>query len=460
MNAPAPWYNIERVSQPGSVVLKSWMAEREMARTKSVQASVPISQITSGTEMYDILTGGFGFGGAGVPVTEQTVMAVGAVYACLGLIGGALSALPFHLYKRQGEGRERYDSDMWWLFNESPWGSWTAAAAWQYAVQSIALKGDGYWRIRRVTPYTNAIEGFEPYHPDCVQALRDKKTGRNIYRMRDLFGDEVLLDQDDVLHFPGQGFDGLRSISAIRAALRPAAGIALAADEYAGAFFKNGARPDFALEIPGKLDPEQTKVIRQSWAERHGGASNAHLPAILAGGMKVQELTMNMEDAQLLMTREFQVEDIARILGVPPHMIGATSKTTSWGTGLQQQSLGFVRYTLGRYIKPISQEINRKIWPKSRIYFGEFNRDALLDGDSKEQSEYFSKALGGPGAQGYMSVNEVRKLKNLPPLPYAWADTVQRASTAVKPKDQAQDQESDQTQGEDNAQSDATPAGE
>lgn len=411
MNATATWYNAERVSQPGSVILQAWKADRDAARA---QASIPVSSVTRGTEMFDILTGGFGMAGTGIPVTEHTAMCVSAVYACVGLIGGAIAALPFHIFKRVGEGRERQDSDLWWLFNESPWNNWTAASAWSFVAQSIALKGDGFWRIRRVTPYTNAIAGFQPYHPDTVQPFRHD--GRVVYRLVNDDGTVEIVDQDDMLHFPGVGFDGLRSLTPIRAALRVPAGIALAADEFAGAFFKNGARPDFALKTEGKLDEAQAKLLRETWAARHGGPSNSHLPAILTGGLEVQQLTMSAEDAQLLSTRKFQVEDIARIFGVPPHMIGYTEKTTSWGSGVEQMSIGFVRYTLSRYLDAIQQEINRKVWPRSLRVYGEFNRDALLEGDAKAQAEYFAKALGGPGTQGWMTINEVRRLKNLKPI--------------------------------------------
>ena len=409
----APWYNAERVSQPGSVILNEWKAQREAAR-RGPQASTPISQITPGTDMFDILTGGYGLGNVGIPVTEQSIMAIGAAYACVGLIGGALAALPFHLYRRSKNGRERYDNDLWWLFNESPYGSWTAAAAWQHAAQSIALKGDAFWRIIRASKLSPSVVGFEPIHPDKVQVVHED--GRNYYLTQNDKAKIETLDQDDMLHFTGIGFDGKRSITPIRAALRPAGGIALAADEYASAFFKNGARPDFALTTPGKLSDEAAKLLRATWSARHGGASNAHQPAILTGGLDVKQLTMSAEDAQLLLTRQFQVQDIARIFGVPPHMIGYTEKNTSWGSGVEQMSIGFVRYTLRRYIDAIQQEINRKIWPKSRVFFGEFNVDALLEGDSKTQADYMGKALGGPGSQGWMTINEVRRLKNLKPI--------------------------------------------
>lgn len=365
--------------------------------------------------MYEVLTGNYGLAGAGVAVSEQSAMCVSAVYASIGLLGGAVATLPFNQFERTDGGLDRYDSDLWWLFNEQPWENWTAASAWSYAVQSIGIKGDGYWRIRRVTPYTNAIQGFEPYHPDRVRAQRYQ--GRNVYTMFNEDGTVDTIDQDDILHFPGLGFDGLRSITPIRAALRNSVGIALAADEFAGAFFRNGARPDFALTTDETLDDEVIDTLRRTWAEKHSGVGNSHLPAILEGGLKVQELTLSAEDAQLLMTRKFQIEDIARIYGVPPHMIGYTEKSTSWGAGIEQMSIGFLRYTLARYLDPMQQEINRKVWPRSRKIFGAFKRDALLQGDAKAQSEYHSKALGGPGAQGWMTIDEVRAEKGLKPVP-------------------------------------------
>jgi HK97 family phage portal protein len=407
----ATWSNAKRVSQPGSVVLQQWMAERSAG--KGVQAAMPVSDITRGTEMYDVLTGGLG-SMAGVSVTETSAMAVSAVYACVALIGGAVASMPFHQYKRTLDGRERYENDMWWLFNEQPYSTWTAASAWSFATQSVGLRGDGFWRIHRASPYSNTITGFEPLHPSRVGTLRED--GRNYYPIINDDGTNETVDQDDMLHFPGIGFDGLRSLTPVRAALRPAAGIALAADEYASAFFANGARADFALTAPGNLSKDQAELLRTTWASRHGGPRNAHLPAVLAGGLDVKQLTMSAEDAQLLESRKFQVEDVARVFGVPPHMIGHTEKTSSWGSGVEQMSIAFVRYTVGRYLDAMAQEINRKVWPKSRQIYGEHNRDSLLEGDATAQAAYFSKALGGPGTQGWMLINEVRRMKNLPPI--------------------------------------------
>lgn len=421
-----------------SRVLGSWLSTRPGAAQRAgIQASTAISEIVPGTEMYDVLTGAAMGGGTGLAVTERSAMASSAVYACVGLIGGAIAALPLHVYKRLDDGRDRYHTDLWWLLNEEPWPTWTAASAWSWAAQSIGLRGDGFWRIHRVTPWTNTIQGFEPLHPAGVDARR--VGGRNVYTYTDDEGRQVTVDQDDMLHFPGLGFDGLRSLTPIRAALRPTAGIALAADEYAGAFFRNGARHDFALATDSPLTKEQAQQIRAVWAERHQGLSSAHNIAVLHSGLKVQQLSMSAEDSQLLETRKFQVEDIARVFGVPPHMIGFTEKATSWGSGVEQMSIGFVRYTLRRYLDSIAQEINRKLWPRSRQIFAEHNTDALLEGDAKSQAEYLSKALGGPGAQGWMRVNEVRRLKNLPPVPGGEELVFSGSAAASKPTETKDD---------------------
>jgi HK97 family phage portal protein len=206
-------------------------------------------------------------------------------------------------------------------------------------------------------------------------------------------------------------------MSQIRNALRNSAGIALAADEYSGAFFSNGARPDIAIEMPDGPTPEQVEQYRQSWADRYQGASNAHKPALMTAGAKIHELTMNAEDAQLIATRQFQVEDIARIFGVPPHMIGHTQNTTSWGSGVEQMSIGFVKYTLQRHLVKFEQELNRKLFRGLQDrFFCEFQTAGLERGDYKTRNEGYRIGLGRAGEPAWLTVNEVRRLENLPPI--------------------------------------------
>jgi len=400
-----------KASQPGSVILNAWRAQREAERAGRVQASgeyVSLPDIRKGTELFEWMTGGMS--SAGVAVTEQSAMRVSAVYASINLIGGAIASLPLPVYERTLDGRQRAINDIWWLLNEQPHPAWSAATFWEYMAASKLLLGDAYARILRAGP---KIVGFEPLHKSRITTTRMEDLLLYIYREDD--GRTTVIEQSDMLHIPGPGFDGLTGMSQIRYALRNPAGIAMAADEYSATFFKNGSRPDFAIEVPTATQDQQ-EMIRRTWSDRHGGVSNSHLPALLVGGAKVHALTMNAEDAQLIDTRRFQVEDIARIFGVPPHMIGHTTAATSWGTGIEQMSIGFVKYTLQRHLVKFEQELNRKIWPSRQRYFVEFNTAGLERGDYKSRNEGYRIALGRAGEPGWMTVNEVRKLENMPPV--------------------------------------------
>lgn len=389
--------------------LKELRMAKEIAdlRSSGIQNSTPLSAITQGTSLYDMLTNGVSH--AGPVINEQTAMSVGAVYACVRLISGAIAGMPLPIYQSNKDGRDKIEHEYSQLLNRQPILTMSSAVFWEYVGYSMLLQGDAFAIIRR---RGEVAIGFEPVHP--LRVAVKNNDGRLAYTVFGVDSGGVTYDQDDILHFPGVGFDGLRSMSPIRYAAKQAIGIALAADEYSGRFFSNGARPDIVLEVPGTITQEQADVIRKSWVDRFGGVSNSHAPAIGAGGMKVHEITINAEDAQLIATRQFQVTDIARIYGVPPHMIGETEKSTSWGSGIEQMGIGFVKYTLRPHLNRIEQELNRKLFRNPKT-FVEFNVNGLIEGDSKAEAEYFGKALGGPGTQGWMSVNEVRRLKNLKP---------------------------------------------
>lgn len=419
---PAPWYNAARVAVPGSVILSAWKAEREAARAGATPAAVrnattyASSSGTQGSALYEWLTGAGALSTAGPAVTERTAMAVGAVYACIGLIGGAIASLPLQIYRRSKDGRERIDHDLWWLLNQQPTDSVSAAVFWEYLIWSLLLHGDAFASLHRPSPLSSRIIGFTPLHPLDVAVSATKFPGRLSYTVPAGAGGQTTgIDQSDILHIPGIGFDGCRGMSPLRHAARQTIGLALAADEYSARFFSNGARPDYVITTPNKMDEEQARIFRESWMARYAGIHNAHIPAILTGGGDVKTLSLNPEDAQLIETRNFQAGDIARFYGVPPHMIGLTDKATSWGSGIEQQGIGFVKYTLQRHLVKIEQEINRKCFGKASTDFAEFNTAGLERGDYKSRNEGYRIALGRAGEPGWMAVNEVRKLENLPP---------------------------------------------
>jgi HK97 family phage portal protein len=223
------------------------------------------------------------------------------------------------------------------------------------------------------------------------------------------------LDSADVIHLPSLGFDGLTSPSPITYAAREAIGTAIAAQENAGKFFSGGANFDYALKTAAKLDNGQLDQLKASLIARaqNGGRG----PLILTGGLEPAQLSVNSKDAEILATRLFTVEEICRIFGVPPHMVGHTDKTTSWGSGIEQQGIGFVRYTLQRHLTPIAQEVNSKLWPVRQKYFVEHITEALVRGDLKARYEAYRIALGRAGEQPFMDADEIRRKENMPPNP-------------------------------------------
>lgn len=373
---------------------------------------VEASGITPGTPAYEWLTGG----GLGIDraLSERQAMSVSAVYACVSLIGGAVASLPLHIYRRTVDGRERLTNDIWWALNEQMSAMWPAAVGWEFGLQSLLLHGDLFMRIDRASRISPNIVGFTPYHPLSVDVR--KIDGRLWYLLND-DGVIQVCDQDDMIHVPGPGFDGKRGLSQIRFALRQPANVAIDAGRQAANVLSSGMRPDLALIPPEntKLDAEQIKAARAQWVDRYSGEGKGSAPVVLSGGTKIERISLDAEDAQLLETRNFQVEDIARIFGVPPFMVGRMEKTTSWGSGVEAMGIGFTKYTLQRHLVKIEQEINRKCFKTVR-HFCEFDTKGLERGDIKTRNESYRIALGRAGEPAWMTVNEVRKAENLPPV--------------------------------------------
>lgn len=360
---------------------------------------------------------------AGVTVSSETARRVAAVSACVERIAGGISTLPCNVFERSWDaGRRRFvrreveEAPMWWLLNEQPCAAWTGAAHWNRLIEHKLLRGDHFTEIRR-RPDGSPVELVPlPWSSVVVSPMTLEVGSRLMYSVND--GLRVRgVDQDDMLHFPGFGFDGCRGRSVIGYAAHNATGNALAMDEYAGKFFAGGAHPSIVLQTDKGLTDQAIKQLREEFVSRYSGIQNAHRnPLVLANGVKATGISLTAEDAQLIEARKFQVIDIARAFGVPPHLIGETSASTSWGSGLESLGRGFVLYTLATHLTAIEQELNRKLF-RTVKRFVEFDRSALMQGDFAAQAAYYRAALGGPGSgKGWMSVNDVRNEKNLPPL--------------------------------------------
>lgn len=353
---------------------------------------------------------------AGMSVTPLSSMRVAAVYACVQKIAGAIATLPLHVYRTDGDinVREARD-DLWYKLNEQPSAQYTAASHWEGVSIAQLLRGDAYTWIRR--GMNNSIRELLPLPWGSVSPIRQSDGSVRYYLSLPEFSINTWLDSSEILHFPGFGFDGLKSMSVITHAARSAVGNALAMDQYSGKFFENGAHPSIVLTAPGKMSQEQIDKLQNVFISKYSGIENSHrLPLVLTEGLSAKEISLSAQDAQLLEARKFQVIDIARAFGVPPHMIGETSASTSWGSGIESMSRGFVTYTLQPHLVRIEQELNRKLFPRATGRFIKFDRDALIEGDSASQAAYNRAALGGPGTgMGWMSVDEIRKGKGLAP---------------------------------------------
>lgn len=357
-------------------------------------------------------------GAAGISVNATSAQRVSAAAACRQKIAGTISTLRLDVLKIDGDTEVKLPRDaLWYLLNEQPHSQYTATSHWDNKVSEQLFRGDGFTWIRR--RLNGSIAELMPLPWGSVQPWRMPDGSIRYFISLAEWGITTWLDPADILHFPGHGFDGLRSMSVISYGAKNAIGNALAMDEYSGKFFANGAHPSIILKTDKTMSPQQKTDLREAFATKYAGISNAHrLPLVLTEGLDAKEISLSAEDAQLLEARKFQVVDIARAFGVPPHMIGETSGSSAVGAGYEQQARDFVMHTLRLHLKRLEQELNRKLFPRDTGKFVRFDLGDLIEGDSKAQAEYNRAALGGPGTgPGWMSVNEVRKSKGLPPAP-------------------------------------------
>jgi HK97 family phage portal protein len=394
----------------GSRVLGAWLSEREGAAERAGIVALGENSASSATlSELTAMLGASSISASGASVTADSAMKVSAVYGCVSLIAGAIATLPLGVFERTAEGRDKADHPYWWLFNEQASEGWTSSAAIEYIISSKLFYGDGFGRLIRAKG--GRVLGWEPLHPLSVYPFRHD--GKILYRVTKSGEAPYTLDSSDVLHLPSLGFDGLTSPSPITYAAREAIGTAISAQQFSGQFFAGGANFDYALKTATKLTAEQLTQLTASLRSRAQNGPRG--PLILSGGLEPAQLSVNSKDAEILATRLFTVEEICRVFGVPPHMVGHTDKTTSWGSGIESQGIGFVRYTLQRHLTPMAQEINRKLWPVRERYFVEHITAALERGDLKGRYEAYRIAMGRAGEMPSMDANEARRLENMPP---------------------------------------------
>ncbi len=351
----------------------------------------------------------FFFGGttSGKTVNERTAMQTSAVYSCVRILAETIASLPLHTYKYTDNGKEKSpEHSLYNLLHSEPNPEMTSFLFRETLMSHLLLWGNAYAQIIR--DGRGKIVALYPLMPDKMTV--DRTTNGELFYKYQSDKGEIVLRKEDVLHIPGLGFDGLIGYSPIAMA-KNAIGMAIATEEYGAKFFANGANPGGVLEHPGIVkDP---KRVRDSWNAVYQGSENAHRVAVLEEGMKFQAIGIPPEQAQFLQTRKFQINEIARIFRIPPHMIGDLEKSSF--SNIEQQSLEFVIYTLDPWVIRWEQALQMALLSSAekKEYFIRFSVEGLLRGD------YASRMAGyATGRQnGWLSSNDIRELENLNRIP-------------------------------------------
>jgi len=349
---------------------------------------------------------------SGKTVNASNAMTLSTVWACTRLLAGTISSLPLMVYRDQADDSRRVAKDhpLYGLLHNSPNADQSALDFWQFINVSLELWGNAFARIERGV--RGKIVALTPIRPEIVQARR-MPDGSIRYRYVDA-GKTIELSQNEMFHVRGFGGAPLGGMSTLTFG-RQSFGLAMATDEAAAQIYKNGLRPSGVLSTKDNhtLKPEQREDIYKYVVEPLAGDNNGR-PLVLEAGLGWQALAINPVDGQMIESRHFSVEDCCRWFGVPPHMIGHTSKTTSWGTGLEQQTIGFLIFTLRERLKRIEQAVMKQLLTAAErlTITVEFNFEGLLRADSAARAAFYSQMV----QNGIMTRNEVRRLENLPPL--------------------------------------------
>ena len=357
-----------------------------------------------------------GSSASGKRVNERSAMQMTAVYSCVRILSEAVASLPLNVYRYTNNGgkEKALDNSLFHLLHDEPNPEMSSFIFRETLMTHLLLWGNAYAQIIRNGK--GEVVALYPLMPDRMSVDRDKngqiyyKYAKNNDDAPTMESGSVYLSPSDVLHIPGLGFDGLVGYSPIAMA-KNAIGLAIAAEEYGSKFYANGAAPSGILEHPGTLkDPAR---VRDSWNATFGGSSNSNKVAVLEEGMKYTPISIAPNEAQFLETRKFQINEIARIFRVPPHMVGDLEKSSF--SNIEQQSLEFVKYTLDPWVIRWEQALYRALLSEEekKIMFFKFNVEGLLRGDYQSRMNGYATAR----QNGWMSANDIRELENLDRIP-------------------------------------------
>jgi HK97 family phage portal protein len=347
---------------------------------------------------------------ADIQVTSDSALKTIAVQRCVSLISGALAMSPIYAYER-GTRRKGVSSPLEALLNIRPNPEMTGFQFRAFSVQQMLLWGASYSMIVRRGRNGQPI-ALWPL--PASQMTRKRTDAGSVYYERMVNGQITVIPGEEVLYVPyiitnAEG-DGLSVIQAHAEAI----GANQAAEKHSALWFKNGARMSGLLQTPNKLTDEAYRRLRESWAETYGGVEAAHKPAILEQGLTFSPMSLKPQDSQLLETRVYNDEQVAMLFGVPPSMIGLTAKSTSWGTGIAEQVLGWQKFTVGPLGTQYEQRAHLQLSGEAEI---ELRHDysELLKMDFKSLVDALKNAVQG----GILTPNEARAAVEYDPKPGA-----------------------------------------
>ena len=345
---------------------------------------------------------------AGQQVNERSVMQLSTVWACARIIAETIATLPLGIFERTEQGRKSASNHpIHYLIHRQPNDSTTAAVFWEAMVVSMLLRGNAFAERRMIGGRLVALQFLSPGR---LKITRDAK-GVQRYGYTEADGRVREIPAANIFRIPGFTVDGDWGLSVIEYGSK-VFGNALAAANAANTTFERGLMPTVGFKFPHLLKKEQREEFKENFS-KISGAVMAGDPVLLEGGMEAQSIGINPKDAQLLESRSFSVEEICRWFRVPPFMVGHSEKSTSWGTGIEQQMIGFLTFTLRPWLTRIEQAINKDLLtPVDRMrYYAEFSIEGLLRADSAGRANYLSTMVNN----GLMTRDEGRAKENLPP---------------------------------------------
>lgn len=398
---------MKKNKQPGRVksALLNWLG-------------VPIS-LTTGTFWEEW----FGTSSSGKVVTADKAIQLSAVWACVRLLSESISTLPLKIYVRQPDGSRKAATDhpAYSILCRRPNSEMTPSRFMLMVVASICLRGNAFIEKKFIA---NRLVSLVPLLPQNMVVKR-LTTGALEYKYTEN-GNERVIPVKNIMHIRGFGLDGVCGMMPMKTG-RDVIGSAMAVEESAAKIFEQGLQSSGFLSSDKALDDTQREKLRRYMAA-FTGSKNAGKIMVLEGGLTYQGVTMNPEDAQMLESRAFSIEEICRWFRVPPFMVGHTTKQSSWASSLEGMNLQFLTHTLRPLLVNIEQEIGRCLLDSDDEVFAEFSVEGLLRADSAGRAAYYTSAL----QNGWMSRNDVRRLENMPPIEGGDIYTVQLNLTQLK----------------------------